>query len=200
MAIWSRVCVNASTFLYPAGTFLFHSVLFDAIVPKHKRVGLHGMAKKITKQPPHLRIRIEPKLIARLEKARQANGKTLTGEIADRLEESFDTEDKIALVKEPLEKRVAYLEEQLNLASQVHQRDMDLLHDRAVAIDATAKIFDALVGDDSPTKIATRHLALLFASNPRWHENQELVSRIARAASDTVISASGVKSAKAEGK
>lgn len=41
------------------------------------------------KQPPLIRIRLDPKLVARLEKAREKNGATLTGEIAERLEESF---------------------------------------------------------------------------------------------------------------
>ena len=58
------------------------------------------MAKKTVKQPPHLRVRIDPKLIARLEKAREANGNTLTGEIVSRLEESFAGEDKMALLRE----------------------------------------------------------------------------------------------------
>jgi hypothetical protein len=58
------------------------------------------MAKKTVKQPPHLRVRIDPKLIARLEKARDGNGRTLTGEIVSRLEGSFLIEDKIELFKE----------------------------------------------------------------------------------------------------
>jgi hypothetical protein len=64
------------------------------------------MAKKEVKQHPLLRIRIDPKLIARLEKAREANETTLTGEIVKRLEESFQTEDKISLFKEVEGKRI----------------------------------------------------------------------------------------------
>ena len=47
-------------------------------------------------QVPHLRIRIEPRLLARLEKSRGKNGRTLTGEIVERLEESFRREDRRA--------------------------------------------------------------------------------------------------------
>jgi hypothetical protein len=46
------------------------------------------MARK-PKERPHLRLRIEPELLARLEKARAKEGRTLTGEIVHRLEQSF---------------------------------------------------------------------------------------------------------------
>ena len=42
---------------------------------------------------PHLRVRIEPNLLARLEKARAKSGHTLTGEIVARLEHSFHKDD-----------------------------------------------------------------------------------------------------------
>jgi hypothetical protein len=47
-------------------------------------------------ETPHLRVRIEPKLLAKLEKSREKNGRTLTGEIVARLEKSFRTDDDIA--------------------------------------------------------------------------------------------------------
>lgn len=46
------------------------------------------MAKKI-KETSHLRVRIDPIRIARLETAAEKNGLTLTGEIVRRLDESF---------------------------------------------------------------------------------------------------------------
>jgi hypothetical protein len=45
------------------------------------------------KQTPHLRIRIELGLLGRLEKAREKSGRTLTGEIVHRLEQSFRKDD-----------------------------------------------------------------------------------------------------------
>ena len=42
---------------------------------------------------PHLRVRIEPSLLARLEKSRAKSGRTLTGEIVQRLEHSFHKDD-----------------------------------------------------------------------------------------------------------
>jgi hypothetical protein len=66
------------------------------------------------KEGPHLRLRVNPKLLARLEKAREKSGRTLTGEIVSRLESSFrreDHEDLIAAtVKETLATLRAYRE------------------------------------------------------------------------------------------
>ena len=56
------------------------------------------MAKKSTHETPHLRVRIEPRLLARLEKEREKNRRTLTGEIVHRLEDSFRREDQQALI------------------------------------------------------------------------------------------------------
>jgi len=51
------------------------------------------MAKKRKETTPHLRIRIEPELLARLEKSRTANSRTLTGEIVHRIEQTYRKED-----------------------------------------------------------------------------------------------------------
>jgi hypothetical protein len=56
------------------------------------------MAKK-TKETSHLRVRIDPIRIARLESAAVRNGRTLTGEIVHRLDESFRRLDVAANVE-----------------------------------------------------------------------------------------------------
>jgi hypothetical protein len=56
------------------------------------------MARK-AKDTPHLRLRIEPSLLARLEKSAEKNGRTLTGEIVDRLDGSFRREDMMAVIE-----------------------------------------------------------------------------------------------------
>jgi hypothetical protein len=59
------------------------------------------MAKKSRQAAtPHLRIRIEPRLLARLEKSRNEHGRTLTGEIAQRVEESFRRAEDAGLTAE----------------------------------------------------------------------------------------------------
>lgn len=50
------------------------------------------MARK-SKETPHLRLRVEPSLLTRLEKAAEKNERTLTGEIVHRLEGSFRRDD-----------------------------------------------------------------------------------------------------------
>ena len=58
-------------------------------------------------ETPHLRVRIEPRLLARLEKAREKSGCTLTGEIVSRLESSFRRDDHNELIAVTVEKTVA---------------------------------------------------------------------------------------------
>jgi hypothetical protein len=48
---------------------------------------------------PHLRIRIEPALLARLEKAAAKNDRPLTAEITARLIESFRKDDYVDFVE-----------------------------------------------------------------------------------------------------
>jgi hypothetical protein len=67
------------------------------------------MAGKSRQETPHLRVRIEPRLLARLEKAREMNGRTLTGEIVQRLEESFRREDQQALITATISRTLQWL-------------------------------------------------------------------------------------------
>jgi hypothetical protein len=60
-------------------------------------------------ETPHLRVRIEPRLLARLEKAREKSGRTLTGEIVSRLESSFRRDDREELIAETVDKTLAAL-------------------------------------------------------------------------------------------
>jgi len=59
---------------------------------------------------PHLRIRLAPQLLARLEKAREKTGATMNGEIVARLENSFGREDYSALVHQAVEEALRLLE------------------------------------------------------------------------------------------
>jgi hypothetical protein len=68
------------------------------------------MATKSTQKTPHLRVRIEPRLLARLEKEREKNGRTLTGEIVHRLEDSFRREDQQALIAATISSLVQMLD------------------------------------------------------------------------------------------
>jgi hypothetical protein len=58
-------------------------------------------------ETPHLRLRIEPRLLTRLEKAREKSGRTLTGEISHRLEESFWKDDTEAVAIKAARKAIA---------------------------------------------------------------------------------------------
>jgi hypothetical protein len=129
------------------------------------------MAKKAPKQPPHLRIRIDPKLVARLERAREMKGNTLTGEIVSRLEESFSTDDKLALQKEALRQGYRAIEEDMNKRSGEQAAQLQqLLVDQARF--ATGQlILQFVLGDDPTAKQTVRTVALLLATKP-WLAQQ----------------------------
>jgi hypothetical protein len=65
---------------------------------------------KTAKETPHLRVRIEPALLARLEKARANSGRTLTGEIVSRLEVTFRHDDDEQLIAATVERVLAVLD------------------------------------------------------------------------------------------
>ena len=56
------------------------------------------------KDTPHLRLRVDSAILARLEKYAEKNGRTLTGEINHRLTESFKRDDLMDLADRLAEK------------------------------------------------------------------------------------------------
>lgn len=157
------------------------------------------MAKKIVKQAPHLRVRLDPKLVARLEKARETNGKTLTGEIVDRLEGTFATDDAIDLVRRmkedqiaSLEKRNADLTQQLELAREQREKDtvnfhhsLEVHRSQNQAIELAGTVLDALLGEDAASKEAIRAVALVLANDPDWASTADNLQKI----TDSVVAA-----------
>jgi len=147
------------------------------------------MAKKVAKQPALLRIRLDPKLVARLEKAREANGFTLTGEIESRLEESFQTADKIALIREQLEdlrrrndEAEAALEadkEKFAEEGRRREKSIEEIRDQYRAIqskyahlETAADMVDVLLGNEASSALVRRIVGAL-AGSPDWSSNAE---------------------------
>jgi hypothetical protein len=100
------------------------------------------MARK-AKDTPHLRLRIEPSLLARLEKSAEKNGRTLTGEIVDRIEGSFKRDDMQALV-EATAQRIA---------------------EKLTAVSESSKKAHAII-DDEMFDLDLKHMSELFPDTP----------------------------------
>jgi hypothetical protein len=90
------------------------------------------MAKKLARETPHLRIRIEPKLLAKLEKSREKNGHTLTGEIVTRLEQSFQTDDRIARTQD-------FMLQRANDYKERYDEKLDVMREQMEEAQATAE-------------------------------------------------------------
>ena len=84
----SPFCTQVENFLFPC--LLCHAMVCCAAEPR-------GMDLP-PKQRTHMRFRIEPKLRERLEKASKQSGRTLTAEVAERLKQSFASEDQQAVL------------------------------------------------------------------------------------------------------
>ena len=102
------------------------------------------MARKRKAATPHLRIRIEPELLTRLEKSRTANNRTLTGEIVHRIEQTFRKSDDADLAT--LVYRAAFGE-----------RTGDLLRAFATAIWLIEKRTGKKWHEDRETALQVRH-------------------------------------------
>lgn len=79
---------------------------------------------------PHLRVRIEPRLLARLEKSREKNGRTLTGEIVERLEQSFRRDDSDEQMKRYSTEMAKEVQAEMRTAFQaaLNKRSLDKLN------------------------------------------------------------------------
>jgi len=172
------------------------------------------MVKKAIKESPHLRVRIEPKLLARLEKAREKNSNTLTGEIVSRLDESFNTADKLALFQQAQDQRFdefrqwmadrrAAIEQErdraISQAGEENRKNMELLRAELMGsyreleqeikmLQLTAAVIDTLIGDDVASKETVRSIAVLLAANPGWAGTPDGVQKITQAAVSAIQS------------
>jgi len=141
------------------------------------------MAKKPPKGTPHLRVRIEPKLLAKLEKARVRNGHTLTGEIVVRLEQTFDTEDRVAAMESHLsDLRRLHTLAVPDLGTAKWRGDIGQKREasenrttKTQEISASAKMVDVLLGEDKQKSELLRRVALQIASWPQdWTTNPSI--------------------------
>ena len=154
---------------------------------------------------PHLRVRIEPKLLAKLEKSREKNGRTLTGEIVARLEESFRTDDRVAKVEEFMHQRVedwkdryderietvwAQRKEALATAEKAlkdlaeQKAELEQFQRKSEAAIRAAAVVDVLLGGNKLKSEFLRTIALKLAD---VHDDWIAVESSARLLADRVI-------------
>jgi chromosome segregation ATPase len=167
------------------------------------------MANKVAKESPHLRIRIDPKLLAKLEKAREKNGRTLTGEIVDRLEASYEQAERMSAFKEGMEARVEDL--RLRLAEseswaekQLEEANAESAKFQKQIVNLTAKVdevrrsseeamhavalIDVLLGNDKQKSELLRVFALELGRIPEDQMNSpDTARRLERVIAENVF-------------
>jgi hypothetical protein len=154
------------------------------------------MARK-PKEAPHLRLRVEHGLLTQLKKDAEKNAHTLTGEIVQRLEKSYDQADRVAILRETLERaeRVGkeYREEASRLRSEAYDMEKKAKIEFAEQIAqveikfaehkaqlereierhaASATMVDVLVGENSASRDLLRRVAHELMSAPDWDRSE----------------------------
>jgi hypothetical protein len=120
-----------------------------------------AVARK-AKETPHLRLRVEPSLLARLQKSADKNGRTLTGEIVDRLDASFKRDDMQAFMEATAQK----ISEKLLAAAQSGASEAakrKIVDDEAFELDLK---FISELYPDTPKE---EHARILRETNARRH-------------------------------
>jgi Arc-like DNA binding dprotein len=155
------------------------------------------MARK-PKETPHLRIRIEPTLLGRLEKSAEKTGRTLTGEIVQRMQQSFDTDDRLHLIRHEMTERIEYFKSTRLEEIEANKKIVDGLikqyaedvadlrranleferqHEKALL---AASMIDVLLGDNKASSALLRRVALELADNPAWSSNKAAAEAMAK--------------------
>jgi hypothetical protein len=145
------------------------------------------------KETPHLRLRVEKSLLARLEKSAEKGARTLTGEIVHRLQQSYETDDRIEIFRAAMTERleearhnIATLskqieEDRVEARRQVEERITEMrqlehefrqLEKSSEEAFKAAAVVDVLLGENKLKSELLRSIALELAEAPDdWLSN-----------------------------
>lgn len=166
------------------------------------------------KRSRNLTFRSRGDLRDRLSDAASKNGRSISEEIESRLEASYTKDERI----EELKGRLSELRQRADAAQAEYQKDRNDLfkeHERArqeieefraehnkryaeieaefesekSRLKAAEAIFDALVGDDFPSREALRSIALFLAGNRGWASSSDGMQRATDAAKGAIQAA-----------
>jgi chromosome segregation ATPase len=168
--------------------------------------GKSGMKRKKTDIVQLSKIRMREELRQKLVRDAERGAKTLNSEIVERLEKSYEKDERIKALQERLqeirqaheETRAAILQDRDRLFEESAQYGQDIIRFREEArrsiqeyneelkglekevkkYETAAGIVDALLGDDAATKKAVRSVALLLADTPGWSASPDSIHKI----------------------
>jgi molecular chaperone GrpE (heat shock protein) len=134
------------------------------------------MKRKKTDTVQLSKIRMREALRLKLVRDALRAAKTLNNEIVERLEKSYEQDERKSVLQ--------HLEE--------IRQELKRIEEQAKRYE-TATIVDALLGDDAATKRAVRSVALLLANNPGWSATPDSIQKIAEGVSAAIKVAAGVR-------
>jgi len=179
------------------------------------------MRRKKTDTVQLSKVRMREELRQKLVRDAERGAKTLNSEIVERLEKSYEQDERIKSLQERLqeirqaheETRAAILHERDRLSEQSAQNMQEITRFREEArrsvqeyneelkrlqkevkrYEAATDIVDALLGDDAATKRAVRSVALLLANSPGWSASTDSIHKIAEGISAAIKVAAEVE-------
>ena len=165
------------------------------------------------KRSRNLTFRSRTDLRDRLSAAASKSGRSISEEVEFRLEESFATADKVALVKEGLENRIEDWQRRFAEARANHDaaaanaveaiekaktelegeyaENLRQLDEKFELMRVPAAVVDALIGGDVASRDAVRKIALLVADRPGWAESADTIENITQEAVAIIKAAAG---------
>jgi hypothetical protein len=164
------------------------------------------MKRKKTDTVQLSKIRMREELRQKLVRDAERGAKTLNSEIVERLEKSYEQDERIKALQERLQEmrqdhekaRAEFLQDRDRLSEESAQRTQEVnrfreearrsfqewneelkgLEKEAKKYETAAGIVDALLGDDAATKKAVRSVALLLADTPGWSASPDSIHKI----------------------
>jgi chromosome segregation ATPase len=154
------------------------------------------MKRKKTDTVQLSKIRMREELRQKLARDAERNAKTLNGEIVDRLENSYEADERVKALREQandlrrsLEEGRAQLETDRNElkaeTAELRQliveqnKDLEELRRTTGEIERPAALLDILLGENRASREILRDIALLLANNPDWADTKSGVEQMA---------------------
>jgi hypothetical protein len=171
------------------------------------------MKRKKTATVQLSKIRMREELRQKLVRDAERGAKTLNGEIVERLEKSYEQQERLQEIRQAHEELVAAafregdrrseqsaqnvqalfrLRQEASQSIKEYEEELKALEKKVKRYETAGGIVDALLGDDAATKKAVRSVALLLANNPGWSATPDSIQKIAEEVSDAIKVAAGV--------
>jgi Arc-like DNA binding domain len=153
--------------------------------------GKTAMKRKKSDTVQLSKIRMREELRQKLARDAERSEKTLNSEIVDRLEKSYELDERHALMKEYLHELVEKNRKQFNGELEALRKDLDTAREESAEelkgserklaeVAKSTALLDTLLGENRASRELLREISLLLANAPEWNATQARVDQTAK--------------------